>query len=63
LPQVLRDMVRLSPRGIREHLQLNRPIYKKTSSYGHFGRDPEADGHFSWEKLDLVDALKSAYKI
>ncbi len=63
LPQILRDLVRLSPRGIREHLQLNRPIYKKTSSFGHFGRDPEDDGHFSWEKLDLVDALKRAFNL
>lgn len=50
----------LSPRGIRTHLQLNKPIYKKTSSYGHFGRAPEADGSFSWEKCDLVEALKKA---
>ena len=63
LPDILRQLVKLSPRGIREHLQLNRPIYKKTSSFGHFGRDPEADGHFSWEKLDLVDALKRAFKL
>lgn len=61
LPDTLRQLVRLSPRGIREHLQLNRPIYKKTSSFGHFGRDPEDDGHFSWEKLDLVDALKRSF--
>ena len=63
LPQILRELVKLSPRGIREHLQLNRPIYKKTSSFGHFGREPESDGHFSWEKLDLVDALKRAFKL
>ncbi|MDR3451004.1 MAG: methionine adenosyltransferase [Alphaproteobacteria bacterium] len=63
LPQILRDMVKLSPRGIREHLQLNRPIYKKTSSFGHFGREPEDDGHFSWERLDLVSELKSLYKL
>ena len=63
LPDILRQLVKLSPRGIREHLQLNRPIYKKTSSFGHFGRDPEDDGHFSWEKLDLVDALKRAFKL
>lgn len=50
----------LSPRGIRTHLQLNKPIYKKTSSYGHFGRAPEADGSFSWEKCDLAEALKKA---
>ena len=50
----------LSPRGIREHLQLNRPIYRRTAAYGHFGRAPEADGGFSWEKRDLADAIKDA---
>ena len=50
----------LSPRGIREHLALNKPIYQRTAAYGHFGRDPEADGGFSWEKTDLVEALKKA---
>ena len=50
----------LSPRGIREHLNLSRPIYARTSAYGHFGREPEANGGFSWEATDLVDALKSA---
>jgi len=50
----------LTPRGIREHLGLNKPIYQRTSAYGHFGRAPEADGGFSWEKTDLVEALKSA---
>ncbi len=50
----------LTPRGIREHLHLNRPIYERTAAYGHFGREPEADGGFSWEKTDLVDALKKA---
>lgn len=49
----------LTPRGIREHLGLNKPIYQRTAAYGHFGRAPEADGGFSWEKTDLVDALKS----
>ena len=49
----------LSPRGIREHLQLNRPIYARTSSYGHFGRTPTDDGGFSWEKTDLAEKLKS----
>ena len=53
--------MRLSPRGIREHLQLNRPIYARTSAYGHFGRTPDADGGFSWEKTDLVDQLKSHF--
>lgn len=47
----------LSPRGIREHLQLNKPIYERTAAYGHFGREPEADGGFSWEKLDLIEGL------
>ena len=50
----------LTPRGIREHLQLTRPIYARTAAYGHFGRTPEADGGFSWEKTDLVEALKQA---
>ncbi len=50
----------LTPRGIRTHLDLNKPIYSRTSAYGHFGRAPEADGGFSWEKTDLVEALKKA---
>ncbi len=50
----------LTPRGIREHLGLNKPIYQRTSAYGHFGRAPEADGGFSWEKTDLIEALKAA---
>ena len=50
----------LSPRGIRERLQLNRPIYQRTAAYGHFGREPDEEGGFSWEKTDLVDALKGA---
>ncbi|MCV3270483.1 methionine adenosyltransferase [Roseobacter sinensis] len=49
----------LTPRGIREHLQLNRPIYARTAAYGHFGRTPDTDGGFSWEQTDLVDALKA----
>lgn len=57
LAVVLPKLMNLSPRGIREHLQLNRPIYARTSSYGHFGRTPEADGGFSWEKTDLVEGL------
>ena len=48
-----------TPRGIREHLKLNRPIYARTAAYGHFGREPDADGGFSWEKTDLVDQLKA----
>ena len=50
----------LTPTGIRNHLGLNKPIYQRTAAYGHFGRAPEADGGFSWEKTDLVEALKSA---
>ncbi|WP_170595873.1 methionine adenosyltransferase [Ruegeria arenilitoris] len=50
----------LTPRGIREHLQLNKPIYQRTAAYGHFGREPGADGGFSWERTDLVEALKKA---
>lgn len=50
--------INLSPRKIISYLDLNRPIYLKTASYGHFGRQPESDGHFSWERLDLVDELK-----
>ncbi|MDG1437719.1 MAG: methionine adenosyltransferase, partial [Emcibacteraceae bacterium] len=61
LETVLSSVMSLSPRGIREHLGLNRPIYERTAAYGHFGREPEADGGFSWEKLDLVDALKSEF--
>jgi S-adenosylmethionine synthetase len=62
LEKTLRDLMNLSPRGIREHLHLNRPIYVPTSAYGHFGREPdEAKGTFTWEKTDLVPALKSAF--
>ena len=49
----------LSPKGIIDHLRLRRPIYSRTAAYGHFGRDPESDGGFSWEKLDLIDEIKS----
>jgi S-adenosylmethionine synthetase len=61
LSRVLQQLVNLTPRGIREHLGLNKPIYTRTSSYGHFGRKPDADGGFSWERLDLVKAIKSAF--
>jgi S-adenosylmethionine synthetase len=54
----LQKLVNLSPRGIREHLQLNKPIYEITSAYGHFGRTPGANGEFSWEKTDLVEELQ-----
>ena len=56
----VQEVMDLSPRGIRERLHLQRPIYARTAAYGHFGRDPEPDGGFSWEKLDLVEDLKSA---
>jgi S-adenosylmethionine synthetase len=60
---VLLDMVDLSPRGIREHLSLSRPIYARTAAYGHFGRAPDDDGGFSWERTDLVDDLKSVFGV
>jgi S-adenosylmethionine synthetase len=63
LEKLLPEMVNLSPRGIRNHLQLNRPIYLPTASYGHFGRKPRENGAFSWEKLDLVEQLKSHFKL
>ena len=56
--EALQKLMDLSPRGIREHLKLNRPIYARTAAYGHFGREPEPDGGFSWEKIDLVDSLR-----
>lgn len=61
LEKVLADVMDLSPRGIREHLGLNKPIYERTAAYGHFGRIPDADGGFSWEKIDLVDILKAEF--
>jgi S-adenosylmethionine synthetase len=61
LSMVLNELMDLSPRGIRQHLGLNRPIYARTASYGHFGRPADADGGFSWERLDLVDSLRSAF--
>ncbi len=59
LSSVLQELVDLSPRGIRTHLGLNRPIYARTAAYGHFGREPDSDGGFSWERLDLIDQLKA----
>lgn len=56
--KALTSLVDLSPRGIREHLQMNKPIYARTAAYGHFGRTPDADGGFSWEKTDLVEGLQ-----
>ena len=61
LSDALQNLVPLSPRGIREHLALNKAIYLPTAAYGHFGRKPTNDGHFSWEKLDLVEALKKQF--
>ncbi len=60
LEKALSKVMDLSPRGIREHLSLNKPIYARTAAYGHFGRAPEADGGFSWERTDLADAIKAA---
>jgi S-adenosylmethionine synthetase len=60
LEKILPELMSLKPRNIREHLGLNKPIYARTSAYGHFGREPDADGGFSWEKTDLADALKRA---
>ncbi len=60
IERAIREVMELTPRGIRTRLGLNRPIYRRTAAYGHFGREPEPDGGFSWEKLDLVDELKAA---
>jgi S-adenosylmethionine synthetase len=56
----LPQLVRLTPKGIRTHLGLNKPIYQRSAAYGHFGRKPEGD-FFSWEKIDLVDSLKQEF--
>jgi S-adenosylmethionine synthetase len=61
LEEILPQMMSLKPRGIREHLQLNRPIYARSAAYGHFGRSPDAEGGFSWEKTDLADEIKRAF--
>jgi len=61
LAGVLQELMDLSPRGIRTHLGLNKPIYTSTAAYGHFGRSPKPDGSFSWEKLDLADELRRAF--
>ena len=63
LAEVLQELVDLSPRGIRERLGLSRPIYSRTSAYGHFGREPDADGGFSWERTDLVSDLGNAFGV
>jgi len=60
IERAIADVMDLTPRGIRQHLGLNRPIFERTAAYGHFGRAPEADGGFSWERTDLVEALKRA---
>ncbi len=60
IERAVAQVMDLTPRGIREHLGLNKPIFQRTAAYGHFGRAPEADGGFSWEKVDLVEALKKA---
>jgi S-adenosylmethionine synthetase len=61
LEKVLPEAMSLKPRNIREHLKLNNPIYARTSAYGHFGREPDATGGFTWEKTDLADVLKRAF--
>ena len=60
IEKAVAEVMDLTPRGIRTHLGLNKPIYARTSAYGHFGRAPDADGGFSWEKTDLIEALKKA---
>ena len=60
IERVIGQLMDLTPQGIRTHLGLNRPIYQRTAAYGHFGRQPESDGGFSWEKLDLMEKLKLA---
>jgi S-adenosylmethionine synthetase len=60
IERAIAQVMDLTPRGIRQHLQLNKPIYERTAAYGHFGREPDADGGFSWEQTDLVEALKRA---
>ncbi len=60
LEAAIKDIMVLTPRGIRSHLNLNRPIYARSAAYGHFGRTPTDEGHFSWEKTDLVDQFKAA---
>jgi S-adenosylmethionine synthetase len=61
LSKILQEIVNLTPRGIRTHLGLNKPIYERTAAYGHFGRKPEKDGGFSWEKTDIAEQLKRAF--
>jgi S-adenosylmethionine synthetase len=62
IEKTLNELMNLSPRGIREHLHLNRPIYVPTSAYGHFGREPDEEkGTFTWERTDLVPGLRTAF--
>ena len=61
LSKALPEIIDLSPRGIREHLELSKPIYTRTAAYGHFGREPEIDGGFSWEKTELIKELKAFF--
>lgn len=60
IERICREVMDLTPRGIRKHLNLNQPIFARTAAYGHFGRKPDADGGFSWEKTDLVEAIRAA---
>jgi S-adenosylmethionine synthetase len=60
IERAIGQVMDLTPRGIRQHLSLNKPIYERTAAYGHFGREPDADGGFSWERTDLAEALKKA---
>ncbi|MEM8595929.1 MAG: methionine adenosyltransferase [Pseudomonadota bacterium] len=60
IEKAIRETISLTPRGIRTHLGLNKPIYRRTAAYGHFGREPETDGGFSWEATDIAEALKAA---
>ena len=61
LSKAVPEIIDLSPRGIREHLELSKPIYTRTAAYGHFGREPEIDGGFSWEKTELIKELKAFF--
>jgi S-adenosylmethionine synthetase len=62
IERAVAEVMDLTPRGIRTHLALNRPIYERTAAYGHFGREPEADGGFSWERTDLAAELEKAIR-
>ena len=62
LEKILPELFRLTPTNIRRTLKLNKPIYRRTAAYGHFGRAPDKDGGFSWEKTDLAAAIRSAVK-